>query len=115
MLTLVEAPSLGPPRGDRRHLGDHVGEDHLAAGSDPLGGREPQAARATGELEHAVARTQICQVEQLLGDRRGALVGVVGVLVPPAGDRGPHAVEVLAELDCGFHQAPFRTLTTRSK
>jgi hypothetical protein len=103
VLTLPARPPARPcpRRGDRRHLGDDVGQDHLPAGSDPLGRRQAHAPRPAGELEHALAGPRARQLEHLRGQLGAARVGVFRVLAPPACNRRPHAVKVSAEVVAG--------------
>ena len=95
---VAEPERVGARRRDRRHLGDHVGQDHLAARRDPLRRRQPDAPRPARQLEHALARLGRRQLEHRLRDVRAARVDVVRVLRPRPGDRGPHAVQVRAEI-----------------
>jgi hypothetical protein len=98
----VAEPGRGGPGGrDRGHLGGDVGQHHLAGRADQPRGRDPDAAGAAGQLEHALAGSRGRELEQLGRDGLATGVGVVGVLGPCRGHRRPHAVQLGAQL-AGF-------------
>ena len=55
---------------DRRHLGHHVRQHHLARGPDPLRGGQSDSSRTAGQLEDPLARARRGQGEEPLRDRR---------------------------------------------
>ena len=61
---------LGARRGDRGHLGGHVGHDDLAAGSDAGGGGQSRPARPAGQLEHPLARRSAARARASARRRR---------------------------------------------
>jgi hypothetical protein len=95
-LHVVQAVRAG--RADRGHLRGDIGEHDLARGPDELRGRDPDAARAAGQLEHALARRGRGQREQPGRELRAARVDVVGVLAPAVRDACPQAVDVGADV-----------------
>ena len=94
---VVQPERGGTGRGDRCHLGGDIGQDHLAARADQLGRGDPDAARAAGQFEYALAGPGCRQLEQLGGDGRAAGVGIDGVLGPCRSYGRPHPVKPGAE------------------
>jgi hypothetical protein len=84
---VVQPERGGTGRGDRGHLGGDIGQDHLAGRADQLGRGDPDAARAAGQLEHALAWPRRRQLEQLGGDGRAACA----CGQPPTATINPHA------------------------
>ena len=88
---VAQAQRRGARRGDRRHLGRRRRRATTSPpGADELGRREPDAARAAGQLEHALAGARAAPAPSICPvDRRAARVDVVGVLAPRRRPRRP--------------------------
>ena len=89
-----ESARLGARCGDRRHLGDDVGQHDLASWPDPLRRRQSHPTGAAGQLENTFAwHSRLRQLEHLGRHRGAACVDVVRVFAPTPCDRRPHAVD----------------------
>ena len=95
---VAEPAGLGPPISNGRHLRGDIRENDLALRPYPLRGRDSEAARPAGELEHPVAGFQRRGLEHPPGKPLGSAVDEVRVVVPARGHGAPHRVQAGPEL-----------------